>query len=78
MLNTFILFAVNNNDAIEEEAHNDIKCDECGENPIRGKRFRCLECIDYDLCGKCKALDIHNEHRMEQQKAPLKRGKASR
>ena len=28
-------------------------CDACEKNPIRTDRYKCLECIDYDLCGEC-------------------------
>ena len=26
-------------------------CDECGLSPIRGTRYHCSMCADYDLCG---------------------------
>lgn len=39
--------------------HRGVQCNGCGENPIRGIRYRCLNCADYDLCEQCEALQIH-------------------
>ncbi|CAF1110379.1 unnamed protein product, partial [Brachionus calyciflorus] len=33
--------------------HNDIKCKGCHREPIRGIRFKCDTCYDYDLCFSC-------------------------
>lgn len=30
-----------------------VACDACDQLPILGKRFKCLECHDYDLCERC-------------------------
>jgi len=35
--------------------HRRITCDGCGMHPLRGPRFKCLTCPDYDLCGECFA-----------------------
>ncbi|CAE6960784.1 unnamed protein product [Symbiodinium natans] len=39
-------------------------CDGCEMSPLRGPRFKCLSCPDYDLCGKCfaKRHEVHPEH----------------
>eukprot|EP00927_Polykrikos_kofoidii_P018553 TRINITY_DN18608_c0_g1_i6.p1 TRINITY_DN18608_c0_g1~~TRINITY_DN18608_c0_g1_i6.p1 ORF type:complete len:673 (+),score=136.35 TRINITY_DN18608_c0_g1_i6:79-2019(+) len=34
-------------------AHHGITCDSCDANPVMGKRFRCLDRDDYDLCEAC-------------------------
>ena len=40
------------------DTHFGIGCDACGAYPIRGRRFRCLDCaestaVGFDLCGDC-------------------------
>ncbi|GIX83909.1 dystrophin-related protein 2 [Caerostris darwini] len=30
-----------------------VSCDYCGVNPIIGLRYRCLQCISYNLCQNC-------------------------
>merc|ERR1711923_330582 len=37
------------------------ECDGCGQQPIVGLRFKCIQCADYDLCSKCflQKHDIH-------------------
>ncbi|KAK0501558.1 hypothetical protein EDD18DRAFT_1143248 [Armillaria luteobubalina] len=34
--------------------HEGYSCDGCGQEPIRGKRFICKTCKDFDLCECCK------------------------
>ena len=42
--------------------HSTCTCDGCFKKPILGMRWRCLECIDYDLCTGCYMADEHNKH----------------
>ncbi|KAJ3208268.1 hypothetical protein HDU67_006923 [Dinochytrium kinnereticum] len=41
------------------QVHISIRCDVCGMNPIQGARFKCINCVDYDLCRSC-----HSQHSM--------------
>jgi len=40
--------------------HYRVKCDGCGVFPIRGIRYKCGVCSNYDLCEKCEALNEHD------------------
>ena len=53
------------------EIHNGFACDGCDMDPIKGERFKCLICPDFDLCGNCKINGFRkhpckDEHVMEQ------------
>ncbi|KAF8916026.1 hypothetical protein CPB85DRAFT_1291160 [Mucidula mucida] len=37
-----------------DQIHLGIACDGCGQDPIRGMRYNCKSCTDYDLCGVCR------------------------
>ena len=39
--------------------HRGVTCNSCGTVPIQGIRYRCANCIDYDLCETCEALQVH-------------------
>ena len=39
--------------------HRGVQCNNCNENPIRGIRYRCVNCTDYDLCEQCEAMQMH-------------------
>jgi hypothetical protein len=39
--------------------HRGVTCNSCGAMPIQGIRYRCANCIDYDLCETCEALGVH-------------------
>lgn len=43
--------------------HAGIVCDGC-EKPVQGFRYKCLQCPDYDLCSRCEAKGVHEEHCM--------------
>ena len=40
--------------AEEKEIHWSYICDGCGMAPIKGIRYHCKECEDFDFCEKCK------------------------
>ena len=41
--------------------HENYFCNMCGASPIKGIRYHCLECNNFDLCEKCEAI-INHEH----------------
>ena len=45
--------------------HRGISCNKCHEEPIRGIRYHCLNCIDYDLCEYCENEDTHYRYILE-------------
>ncbi|EME48419.1 hypothetical protein DOTSEDRAFT_67463 [Dothistroma septosporum NZE10] len=52
--------------------HRGISCEECGETPIRGVRWHCLNCPDYDLCSACEMHTTHTKtHVFAKIKIPL-------
>ncbi|XP_052074333.1 uncharacterized protein LOC127712112 isoform X27 [Mytilus californianus] len=40
--------------------HDYVACDECNTYPLRGLRWRCVNCDNYDLCTVCYMNDAHN------------------
>ena len=52
--------------------HRGIHCEGCGEQPIRGVRWHCLNCPDFDLCSTCEADNDHiKTHVFAKIKIPL-------
>lgn len=49
----------------KEIEHFSVICDECGENPLVGIRYRCRVCDDYDLCQCCKDRVKHPRHKFQ-------------
>ncbi|KAJ2848008.1 hypothetical protein IWW36_003550 [Coemansia brasiliensis] len=41
-------------------SHPGVYCDAC-DAPIVGIRYKCGNCLDYDLCSKCEPVTKHNE-----------------
>ena len=39
--------------------HTNVKCDVCLAEPIQGKRFKCLVCINFDICESCEGANLH-------------------
>ena len=36
-----------------------VSCNGCHNHPIRGIRYRCANCADYDLCEQCESMQVH-------------------
>lgn len=50
--------------ALPTETHHGVWCDGCNASPIVGKRFKCVDCADYDYCQNCIINKTHFlEHR---------------
>lgn len=41
--------------------HRGCQCNACGIAPIRGIRYRCANCADFDLCETCESQGLHNK-----------------
>ncbi|KAI9832585.1 MAG: hypothetical protein M1826_001535 [Phylliscum demangeonii] len=39
--------------------HRGVTCNSCGIVPIRGIRYRCANCMDFDLCETCEQIQPH-------------------
>ncbi|XGW05357.1 hypothetical protein V3C99_016041 [Haemonchus contortus] len=57
--------------ASNEVVHKDVLCDVC-DAVIIGTRFRCLLCLDYDLCQNCEKTGVHAHHGMIRIVDPLR------
>jgi len=52
-----------NNHPTAGELHPGIICDGC-QGQVSGFRYKCMTCIDYDLCKTCEVQGIHSSHNM--------------
>lgn len=43
----------------EGYVHRGVTCNSCNSGPIYGLRYKCMNCVDYDLCETCEALQQH-------------------
>ncbi|KAG6031883.1 hypothetical protein E4U41_007393, partial [Claviceps citrina] len=55
-----LLFRVSEDNARRNGCvHRGCQCNSCGMVPIRGVRYRCANCADFDLCETCEAQAVH-------------------
>ena len=40
--------------------HSNVMCDGCGMLPLKGWRYKCSICDDYNLCENCEEKTGHN------------------
>lgn len=56
-----LLFNISEDQAKKEGfIHRGITCNTCNSTPIAGVRYKCANCVDYDICERCEAQDCHN------------------
>lgn len=57
-----LLFNVAEDQARKEGyIHRGITCNSCQASPICGIRYKCANCVDYDVCERCEMRDDHNK-----------------
>lgn len=68
-----LLYFIAEHDATRKAyEHRGIHCDSCGESPIKGARWRCLNCPNLDFCSTCEATVHHPKtHVFSKIKIPL-------
>lgn len=55
-----LLFRVSEDNARRNAyVHRGCACNACGIVPIRGIRYRCANCADFDLCETCESQGLH-------------------
>ncbi|RCH97081.1 hypothetical protein CU097_010177 [Rhizopus azygosporus] len=59
-----LLHAISENQSRKEGyIHRGITCNKCSVSPIRGTRYKCANCVDFDLCEMCEGSNSHiNTH----------------
>jgi len=47
---------------VPEQVHPNVICDGCDQSPLLGRRFKCMDCPNFDLCESCfsKRGGFHN------------------
>jgi len=57
-----LLFRVSEDNARRTAyVHRGCQCNACGIVPIRGVRYRCANCADFDLCETCESQNLHTK-----------------
>ena len=54
----------------KKAVHEGVGCDGCFDLPIKGPRYNCMVCKDYDLCEKCYKKGIHDSHPVQKLSKP--------
>ncbi|CAO3646160.1 unnamed protein product [Cunninghamella echinulata] len=58
-----LLHAISENQSRKEGfIHRGITCNKCSVSPIRGIRYKCANCVDFDLCDMCEASNGHHHN----------------
>ncbi|MCJ1332699.1 hypothetical protein MMC10_009393 [Thelotrema lepadinum] len=48
----------------EGVVHRGVSCNSCNATPIKGIRYRCTNCVDYDLCEQCESMQFHQKNHL--------------
>lgn len=56
---TLLYHIAEDNAKKEHIVHRGVQCNGCSMMPLRGIRYRCANCADYDLCETCEAMQMH-------------------
>ena len=57
-----LLFNISEDQARKEGyIHRGITCNSCQASPVCGVRYKCANCVDYDICESCETHDSHNK-----------------
>ncbi|CDS09043.1 hypothetical protein LRAMOSA10403 [Lichtheimia ramosa] len=55
-----LVYTISENQARKEGyIHRGITCNKCRVTPIRGIRYKCANCVDFDLCELCESANCH-------------------
>jgi len=54
--------------------HFGVKCDGCGTKPVKGIRYKCSVCPNFDYCEDCKAKFTEHKHEFQKIEVPVQRG----
>ena len=56
-----LLYSIACDQAVQEGfVHRGITCNVCGRTPLRGTRYKCASCVDFDVCANCEPTCNHN------------------
>ena len=47
---------------VEQVAHESVRCDGCGVCPIKGMRYKCNTCVNFDFCSECNEAKTETMH----------------
>ncbi|KAF2402678.1 hypothetical protein EJ06DRAFT_472130, partial [Trichodelitschia bisporula] len=62
-LNQLLYYISEEQSRSEAYVHREVMCNECSHmRPIRGIRWHCINCVDFDLCADCKTKTAHFKH----------------
>lgn len=54
---------------VQDVVHDGVCCNDCNVAPVRGVRFKCSVCPDFDLCEACEQKDEHPHVLIKMRKA---------